>query len=73
MSDKINIIKILSKVSFFNPEHSKIPGTEDHLLVQKVKEIAEAIIDKCSEEMKPTAVGCDKESILNVKTMIKYN
>lgn len=72
----INIEEILKKhESFFNHEEF-IPPIKD-----AIKEIVEAVIDKCAEEAKTKDLSkmpyeedmvVDEKSILNVKKMINY-
>ena len=76
MSDKINIAEILDK-------HRTQKGGESEELMAGIKEIVEAVIDRCVEEATVThetvwssqegsSYGVDKESILQVKQMIDY-
>ena len=77
MSDKINVEKILGKDGWYWQTHD-----DDKPAVKRaIKEIVEAVIDKCAENAKlgETEHGLeagwkfvDKKSILNIKKEIEY-
>lgn len=86
MSDKINIQAILAKHPLVMP--SGVAIGQAALLGQTnwtaaIKEIVEAVVDKCAEEAEAiegyntgfsgNAASVDKQSILNVKNMINYD
>ncbi len=99
MANNINVEAILKPRLIYNigdgipsepteaqPKGRKLPNMM-HINDVKaaIKEIVEAVIDKCAEKAKTrgfaiddgsdsggTAIGVDKDSILNVKKMISY-
>lgn len=85
MTDKINIEEIFKKyANLYQFEE----GDPEYLLDKEdfkaaIKEIVEAVVDKCAEEVKLTEFGyeamqeysskaIDKQCILNVKTLVVY-
>lgn len=78
MSDKINIIQLVGKHSPLLAaaiEHSKSTEVYGENIKAAIKEIVEAVIDKCAEEAKKDILNYDgfgKDGIINVKDMISY-
>lgn len=72
--ERINIEEILRKHSPFLADCLKQANGEGSKLQSAIKEIIEAVVDKCAEKA-TTGVftkGISKQSILQVKTLIDY-
>lgn len=81
MSDKINILQIIGKHSPLLAaaiEHNKSTEINPENVKLVIKEIVEAVVDKCAEEGDNLHGEYEdhwqgqKESILNVKQLIDY-
>ena len=82
MSDKINVTAILSKrIEVFPSEGDMTDEAIKRNVKAAIKEIVEAVIDRCAKEVNAQAeysehygatVHIDKESILKVKEQIQY-
>lgn len=74
MNEIINVQEILKNSAFF----WGLDEEEKKSLSSAIKEICEAVVDKCAEEAKlgidinPRCPNVSKSSILNVKTLINY-
>lgn len=86
MSDKINVEAILNKYSiakFGEPDKGKSTHLNHDTVKAAIKEIVEAVIDKCTKEGRIKCLNqepcseceyhiLDKESILSIKKEIEY-